>query len=108
MAGLHGHRDVETQLMMNASDSSQQQVLHAGLTGAVHPDQPRPRPPRMPAQVDHSPGRAPESFDRQALRQRRVVLECQSLVGQAGDASTLDRLDLQRLWVRVRAISTQC
>ena len=47
VAGLHRHRDVEPQLVVDLADARQQQVFGAALAGAVYPDQPRPRDRRV-------------------------------------------------------------
>jgi len=85
VARLHRQRDVEPQLAMDPAGAGQQQVFRAALTGAVHPDEPRPRAVAMPAQVDHRPGRAAQTVGLQRGGQRRIVVERQPLVGQARD-----------------------
>ena len=86
VAGLHRHRDIEPQLVMDAPDTGQHQVFGAALTGAVHPDQPRPRSVAVSAYMHHRPGRSAQALRRQGFRQRRVMLERQPLVCQTGDA----------------------
>jgi hypothetical protein len=68
VAGLHRHRDVEPQPTMYSVDPRQQHVVGAALTGAVHPDQPRPLTVAVPAQVYHRPRRATQAVGLQRLR----------------------------------------
>ena len=107
MAGLHRHGDIEAELVVDPADSGQHQVLGAALAGAVNPDQPRPRTVGVPAHMHHRARRATQALGLQRLRQRRVMLERHSFVGESADTPPLYRGGPQRCGLGMRAIDAQ-